>query len=62
MIVAVVAARMMQTALVQIIDMIAVGDRFVAAIVVTTSARNRRTVGRVRVVYRDHMLVIMIAV
>jgi len=42
--------------------MIAVRDCFVAAVVVTTSALNRRTVGRVRVVYHDHMLVVMIAV
>jgi hypothetical protein len=58
-VVAVVAVRMMQAAIDQVIEMIAVRHLFVSATLVLALARRRRTVVRVCRAYRQNVLIIM---
>ena len=59
MIVAMVAVGVVETAVYQIIYMIAMRYGRMAAAVMVTSARNRGAVGRVRLRNGDYMLIIM---
>jgi hypothetical protein len=61
-VVAVVAVRMVQTAIDQIIEMIAVRHLLVSATLVIALARRRRTVIRVCRVHRQDVLIVMAVV